>query len=66
MNAPDLAIIAVTVVSLAHVVADYRVRMRVSDRQRLVGPAKTPAQDKTATGDEKPESAFDRQLRRPA
>ena len=43
----DLAIIAITVVSLAHVAADYRVRMRVADRVRVVNPPK--AQDKDAS-----------------
>jgi hypothetical protein len=43
----DLAIIAITVVSLAHVAADYRVRMRTADRTRLVSPPKS--QDKDAS-----------------
>ena len=41
----DLAIIAITVVSLAHVAADYRVRMRTADRTRLVSPPKAPDKD---------------------
>lgn len=52
MNPSDVAIIAIAVVSLAHVAADYRVRMRVADRQRLVGPAKAATPDKDAA--EKP------------
>jgi hypothetical protein len=43
----DLAIIAITIVSLAHVAVDYRVRMRTADRTRLVSPPKAP--DKEAT-----------------
>jgi len=45
MGAADLAIVAENVVSLAHVAADYRVRMRVADRVRVVNPPKAPAQD---------------------
>lgn len=44
MNAPDLAVIAVTVIGLANVIANYRVQMRVADRMRLVGPPKQQAQ----------------------
>lgn len=40
VNPSDVAIIAIAVVSLAHVVADYRVRIRVADRLRLVNPPK--------------------------
>jgi hypothetical protein len=48
VNPADLAVIAITVVCLAREVSDYRVRMRVADRQRLVGPVKAPAPDKDA------------------
>ena len=40
----DLAIIAMAVVTLTSTVLDHRHQMKVADRERLVGPAKQPAQ----------------------
>jgi hypothetical protein len=42
VNVADLAVIAVTVIGLANVGANYRVQMRIADRLRLVNPAKQP------------------------
>jgi hypothetical protein len=42
LSTADIAIAAITVISLAHLGADYRVRMRVADRMRLVSPTKEP------------------------
>lgn len=40
----DLAIIAMAVVTLTSTVLDHRHQMKIADRERLVGPAKQPAQ----------------------
>ena len=43
----DLAVIAVTVIGLANVAANYRVQMKVADRLRIVSPPKAPAKQST-------------------
>jgi hypothetical protein len=45
----DLAILAMAAVSALQVVLDHRHRMKVADRERLVGPAKQPADPKNGT-----------------
>ena len=44
MNTPEViaAIVAVASVSLTHVIADYRVKIRAVDRLRLVNPPALP------------------------
>ena len=48
MNTADLAVVAVTALSLAHGCWDYRIRMRMADRVRVVSPPK--AKDAPAAG----------------
>jgi hypothetical protein len=38
----DLAILALAAVTLAQMALDHRHRMKVADRERLVGPVKAP------------------------
>ena len=42
----DLAIIAMAAVTLAQMAFDHRHRMKIADRERLVGPAKQPVERK--------------------
>jgi hypothetical protein len=44
VSTPDLAIIAMAVVSLASISRDWRLHMKIADRMRLVSPPKTPVQ----------------------
>ena len=39
----DLAIVAMAAVTLAQMAFDHRHRMKIADRERLVGPVKPPA-----------------------
>ena len=52
MSTADLAVIAVTVLGLAHVAADYRLHIKViamlGDRLRVAPPAKAPAPEADA------------------
>ena len=67
MLTADLAIVAMAAVTALQTVLDHRHRMKVADRERLVGPVKAPQpKGGTAAEDGKAESAFDIALRRPA
>ena len=46
MNPADLAVIAMAAVTLLQTILDHRHRMKVADRERLVGPVKAPPQPK--------------------
>ena len=48
----DLAVIAMAVVTLVNGALDHRHRMKVADRERLVGPVKQPAAPKLETAAE--------------
>lgn len=45
----DLAVIAMAVVTLVNGALDHRHRMKVADRERLVGPVKQPGTPKQET-----------------
>jgi hypothetical protein len=53
MNPADLAIVALTVVNVVATVTNHRHRMKIADRERLVGPVKAP-QPKHEAGAEAP------------
>ena len=57
MSTADMAVIAITVIGLANVAANYRVQMRVADRLRLVNPAKQPEAPKQAAAAEPADDA---------
>jgi hypothetical protein len=45
LSTADIAVIAIAAVSLAHGCWDYRIRMRMADRTRVVSPPKQQQQD---------------------
>lgn len=57
MSTADLAVIAVTVLGLAHVAADYRLHVKViamlGDRLRVAAPAKAAQDDGKDAGGQK-------------
>jgi hypothetical protein len=54
LSTADLAVIAVTALSLAHGCWDYRIRMRMADRTRVVSPPK-PKQDERDSAAKNPD-----------
>jgi hypothetical protein len=54
VSTADLAIAAIAAVSLAHGCWDYRIRMRMADRTRVVSPPKSQQQDKGTQDKDKP------------
>jgi hypothetical protein len=52
VSTPDLAIIAMAVVSLASISRDWRLHMKIADRMRLVSPPKAAVQPADAAAEE--------------
>lgn len=70
MSTADLAVIAVTVLGLAHVAADYRLHVKViamlGDRLRVAPPTQKAAQDKDGSAEKKVPAIPDIAARRQA
>ena len=54
MSTADLAIVAIAAVSLAHGGWEYRIRMRLADRVRVVNPPKPQQQAQDSEAAENP------------
>lgn len=53
----DLAVVAIAALALTDTVLNYRFRMKVADRLRVVNPAKAQQQD-TGTADKAPDKTL--------